>query len=101
MKNSANGRRSSSIMAIGLSVGPVLLGAAFLANASEWLTFGGDAQRTGWARQEKILSKDSLRAFDLHWKLHLDNEPKELISLTAPLVIEDVFTARGVKDIVV
>lgn len=73
----------------------------FAAQASEWLTFGGDAQRTGWAKAEKLLTKDSLKSFGLLWKLHLDNEPKELISLTAPVVVEDVYTSKGVKDIVV
>ena len=38
-----------------------LLTLAVAARASEWLTYGGDAQRTGWAKDEKILSKDSLR----------------------------------------
>ncbi len=71
------------------------------APAAEWLTFGGDAQRTGWAKDEKLLTKDSLKTFGLEWQLHLDNEPKELISLTAPLVVEDVYTSKGVKDIVV
>ena len=79
----------------------VLLAAALAAQASEWLTFGGDAQRTGWAKKEKMLTKDSLKNFGLQWKLHLDNEPKELISLTAPVVVEDVYTSKGVKDVVV
>ena len=52
-------------------------------------------------RRRKILTKDSLKNFGLQWKLHLDNEPKELISLTAPVVVEDVYTAKGVKDVVV
>jgi outer membrane protein assembly factor BamB len=81
--------------------GILLLIGSLCVPASEWLTFGGDAQRTGWARQEKLLTKDSLRNFGLAWKLHLDNEPKELVSLTAPVVVEDVYTSKGVKDIVV
>src|SRR5882724_7577257 len=78
-----------------------LLAVAVAARASEWLTFGGDAQRTGWAKSEKILTKDSLKNFGLQWKLHLDNEPKELSSLTAPVIVEDVYTSKGVKDVVV
>jgi outer membrane protein assembly factor BamB len=70
-------------------------------HASEWLTFGGDAQRTGCAKDEKLLTKASLKSFGLEWKLHLDNVPKELISLTAPVVMEDVFTSKGVRDYVV
>jgi len=81
--------------------GVLLVVGALAAPASEWLTFGGDAERTGWAKDEKLLTKDSLKSFGLQWKLHLDNEPKELISLTAPVVVEDVYTSKGVKDIVV
>ena len=84
-----------------LYVAGLIVLAALGVRASEWLTFGGDAQRTGWLKDEKILTKDNLKSFGLQWKLHLDNEPKELTSLTAPLVVEDVYTARGVKDIVV
>ena len=84
-----------------LYVAGLIVLAAIGVRASEWLTFGGDAQRTGWLKDEKILTKDSPKSFGLQWKLHLDNEPKELTSLTVPLVVEDVYTARGVKDIVV
>src|ERR1700704_6186146 len=84
-----------------LYVAGLIVLAALGVRASEWLTFGGDAQRTGWAKEEKILTKDSLKNFGLQWKLHLDNEPKELSSLTAPVIMEDVYTAKGVKDVMV
>ncbi len=83
------------------TAGILVMTGALTAPAAEWLTFGGDTARTGWAQEEKLLTKDSLKTFGLQWKLHLDNEAKELISLTAPVVVEDVFTAKGVKDIVV
>ena len=81
--------------------GILFLAAAFGAYAADWLTFGGNPQRDGWAKHETILTKDGLKDFGLQWKLHLDNEPKELSSLTAPLVVENVYTSRGVKDILV
>ncbi|PYT24996.1 MAG: pyrrolo-quinoline quinone [Acidobacteria bacterium] len=81
--------------------GILFLAAAFGAYAADWLTFGGNPQRDGWAKHETILTRDALKDFSLQWKLHLDNEPKELSSLTAPLVVENVYTSRGVKDILV
>ncbi len=69
--------------------------------AADWLTFGGDAQRSGWARQEKKLTTENVGKLGLVWKLQLDNVQKELNSLTVPVVIENVFTPRGVKDIVI
>src|SRR6185312_6666819 len=82
-------------------LGALLVAGALAANGSEWLTFGGDPQRTGWAKDEKILTKENLKSFGLQWKLHLDNAPKELTSLTVPVIVEDVYTARGVKDVAI
>src|SRR5437899_12042645 len=81
--------------------GILFLAAAFGAYAADWLTFGGNPQRDGWAKHETILTRDALKNFSLQWKLHLDNEPKELSSLTAPVIMEDVYTAKGVKDVMV
>jgi len=68
--------------------------------ATDWLTFGGDAARTGWARGERFLSKDTVSRLELKWKAQLGNLPKEMHSLTAPLVVENLATPRGFKDLV-
>src|SRR5258706_2061193 len=70
--------------------------------AQEWLTWGGDQQRTGWAKSEKILSKENVSNLEIKWKAQLDTVPKfEVLStLTAPIVIEGVTTAQGTKDLV-
>ncbi len=67
----------------------------------EWSTFGGDAQRTGWARGETILNKDNVRTLELKWKIQLDNVPRGLTSLTAPVVGDQIKTARGLKEYVI
>jgi outer membrane protein assembly factor BamB len=76
----------------------LLCGGAY---AADWPTFGGDAQRTGWARDEDSLGKDNVKSLTLLWKYATGNQPKELNGLTAPVVAERVFTPRGVRDIVV
>ena len=38
---------------------------------------------------------------ELKWKIRLDNAPKELTSLTAPIVVDQVKTVRGIKEYVV
>jgi outer membrane protein assembly factor BamB len=68
--------------------------------STDWLTFSGDPQRTGWARNEKFLNKESVSRLELKWKSQLDNVPIEMNGLTAPLVVENVITTRGFKDIV-
>ena len=70
------------------------------APGGDWTMFGGDAQRTGWARDEKILNKKNVGQLGLKWKVHLKNEPKSLTSLTAPIVVSGVPTESGPKDIV-
>src|SRR5438445_13243943 len=70
-------------------------------SAQDWLTWGGDPQRTGWAKSEKILSKDNVSRLEIKWTAQLDTVPKfEVLStLTAPLVVDGVDTAQGLKDV--
>jgi outer membrane protein assembly factor BamB len=67
----------------------------------QWNTFGGDAQRTGWARTESILNKDTAGTLEVKWKLQLDNGPKELTSLTPPVVADNIKTEHGLKEFVI
>ena len=41
---------------------------------ADWLTDGGNVQRTAWQKDEKILSTDSVKGMKLLWKTKLDNE---------------------------
>ncbi len=79
---------------------PLLLGIAFTCSLSlaSWLTFGGDPQRSGSAKEEPAITKTSVKGFRVLWKLKLDNEPKELNALTAPLAINPVYTSHGAED---
>lgn len=72
-----------------------------LVSAASWLTFGGDAQRSGWAREETVITKDNVKGLQLEWKLKLDNEPKELNALTTPVVINPVYTNHGSFEYVI
>ena len=72
-----------------------------LAHAAEWLSYGGDPQRSGWQRREKDLNTVSVRGLKLLWKRQLDNQSKGLNSLTAPTLLGPIFTHRGVKELVI
>ena len=78
----------------------LLCAGAVLATAGQWITFGGDPQRDGWARGENILTKENVGKMRLVWKLKLDSPARELSSLTAPIIAENVLTAQGRKDII-
>lgn len=81
------------ILALLLALAPVTL--------ADWPTFGGDAQRSGWARAEQILDKTNVKTLEMKWKIQLRNKPKELTSLTAPIVADQIKTARGIKEFVI
>ena len=58
-------------VAVGTAAGAQADGAAML---TDWLTDGGDNQRTGWNRNEKILTKDNVKNLKLLWKIR-DRQP--------------------------
>ena len=71
----------------------------------EWLTWGGDPERTGWNRGETALSKQSVARLALKWKTQIDQHvPIEIESgnsmLTAPLVAQGIRTPQGTKTVV-
>ena len=68
----------------------------------DWLTWGGDRDRGGWAKGETEISPATVSGMGLKWKIKLDIAPRSevLSTSTAPLVAEGVSTATGPKDIV-
>ena len=70
----------------------------------EWLTWGGDQERTGWNRSETAISKQNVRRLALKWKTQVDKEVSIEIEsgnsmLTAPLVAQNVRTPRGSRTV--
>src|SRR5689334_4262173 len=68
---------------------------------ADWLTDGGNPQRTGWQKDEKILGKANVKDMKLRWKLQLDNQPRQLHSLFPPLIVGRINTANGPKQIAI
>jgi outer membrane protein assembly factor BamB len=75
--------------------------ACVLGWSADWLTDGGNSQRTAWQKDEKILTLENVRNMKLLWKLQLDNEPRQMHSLFPPLIMERVNTPEGVKQIAI
>jgi outer membrane protein assembly factor BamB len=67
---------------------------------ADWLTFGHDPQRSGWASRESKLSVDNVARLELKWKSAMKNDPRSLTALTVPLVMGGVTTPQGVKSLV-
>src|ERR1051326_1691582 len=76
-------------------------GAIVPAWTADWLTDGGNPQRTAWQKDEKILSPSTAKDIKLLWKLKLDNQPRVMHSLFPPLIIGRVETAAGPKQIAI
>src|SRR6185503_14050886 len=69
----------------------------------DWLTFGYDPERTGWARGETTLNKDNVGQLRLLWKTKLDAVPNNIntySTLTEPVVVENVSTRQGAKTMI-
>ena len=67
---------------------------------ADWITFGHDPQRSGWASKRLTLSRDNASSMVLKWKTKLPNESYSLSALTAPVVASDVSTGHGVRGAV-
>ena len=91
-------------------VGVGILVCSLLAHAQqrpsqEWLTWGGDIERTGWNRAESALSKRTVGQLALKWKTRIDKQVSIEIEsgasmLTGPLVAQGVPTRQGTKTLV-
>ncbi len=65
----------------------------------EWTTSHGDAQRSSWVRTDARLTKDAVQKGELKflWKMKLDNETRQLNSLTTPVLMDRLISHRGFK----
>src|SRR5260370_36013381 len=52
---------------------------------ADWLTDGGNPQRTAWQRDETILTTRNAKELRLLWKVTLDTPPREMHSLPPAL----------------
>jgi len=69
--------------------------------AAEWLTNGGDPQRTNWQQDEHILTKENVKDLKVLWKVKLDNQPREMHSLFPPVIATGVSTSSGIREIAI
>src|SRR6266496_5718485 len=83
-----------------LIVSELILGGV-LAWGADWLTDGGNPQRTAWQKDEKILTTDNVRNMKLLWKVKTDNMPREMHSLLPVLIASNVTTSSGPREIAV
>jgi len=67
--------------------------------AANWNTYGGDPQRSGWERTDPSISKDTVKDFQLLWKMKLEVQPKGLQPVQPPLIMGRLISYRGFKEL--
>src|SRR5262245_29398889 len=67
----------------------------------EWMTDNGDAQRSSWIRTDPKISIESMQkpGFKFLWKLKLNNDPRQLNSLTPPSLLDLLIGFRGFRSL--
>src|SRR5208283_2047042 len=69
--------------------------------AADWLTFGGDAQRTGWQKRESSITTQNVKDLQLLWKMKFENAQKGMYSIFEPLIVGSVITNHGFKEMAI
>ena len=64
-----------------------------------WTTSQGDAQRSGWIRNDAKVSVESMQkpGFQFLWKNTLDNRARQLQNLTQPIMLPNIISYKGFK----
>src|ERR1700724_2437573 len=88
------------LMGAGLMSGVAPLG-CISAFGADWLTDGGNSQRTAWQKDEKTFTTANVKDMKLLWKLKLDNQPRVMHSLFPPLIVGRLNTPGGPKQVAI
>ncbi len=83
-----------------IALAGLFVSSACIAVASEYLTVGGDNARTGWLRNETLITKANIGQLKLLWKVQLHRTPRQMHNLFSPLVAT-VPTSSGPTDVAV
>ena len=67
--------------------------------SANWTTTSSDAQRTSWVKTDPRISRESLQkpGFQLLWKTKIENQPRQLESLTQPMLLSNIISYKGFK----
>ena len=68
-------------------------------NLIDYTTDGADIERSGWVRNEQILTRQNVGTLKLKWKLETGNQPRALHGLMPVLIIGQLNTPGGVKQV--
>ena len=81
----------------GVLLGAVGVGSVLLLGA-DWASQSGNPQRDGWAQGETELVKANVPEIRLLYKTKLDNQSRGMTSLTSPIIVGNLITYLGFKE---
>lgn len=84
-----------------LHVSVATLAACSVLCGAEWVTDGGNSQRTGWQKNEHILNKQNVKNLKILWKIETGNQPRALHSMMPAVIANNVKTDSGPKQIAI
>jgi len=79
----------------------LLAAAGVTLTASDYLTHGVDPGRTGWMKDEKVFNTTNVPNMKLLWKVKLDAKPRSMHNLFNPLIVQNVTTPQGAREMAV
>src|SRR6188508_1261859 len=85
----------ASLLLFGIGIVPIT------ARAAQYLTEGWDAARTGWIRDEHVFTRENVKTTKLLWKTKLDSPRRARHNLFPPLIIENLPTTSGPKEMAI
>src|ERR1700733_6560309 len=65
----------------------------------DWPSYGGDAQRDGWEKSDSRITRENIKDFRLVLKMKLDAAASGAHLLTAPVIIGNLISYRGFKEL--
>src|SRR5260370_19858755 len=81
-----------------IAVGCGSAATAQIGRTLDWVSFGGDAQRTGWEKSDARFTKDQVsKDFRFLWKVKPPGEPGH--TLMPPVVVGTLVGYRGFKEL--
>jgi hypothetical protein len=83
-----------------IAIAPAAAAALLQAQAREWTTANGDAQRNAWVRAvDPRLTKAAVEKGEMKflWKMKLNGDTRQLNALTPPVLLDRLISHRGFK----
>ncbi len=72
---------------------------AQMGETTDWWSYGGDAQRTGWEKTDQKFTKADVPSFRLLWKMRIANNASGPRTLMPPVILGNLIGSRGFKEL--